>query len=264
MFPTNGDAPSVTTILGVLAKPALVGWAAREERRMIAALAGQLYSRLFKLVDEPVTPEKFVEILLDEAGKGAHRTLLEKAANVGTQVHKRIEWTLKGELGIEREPVEPPLNSPQAQRSWDRWLEWRVQVQLKVVAIEKAVFSGLFGYGGTLDLLAEVDGILSVLDFKTGKAVYSEAYLQNVAYRMALMEEGIEAKGGWIIRLPKEEIDPEFDAVQVPDDPQLSVVWIALGPIYRWWDKESKKRKYAKTTPTNPLVGAGSLPDGVQ
>ena len=70
VFHSGSEAPSVTTILGALAKPALIQWAAKEERKMIAALAARLYERLYLIVDEPVSPEKFYELLMEEAGKG--------------------------------------------------------------------------------------------------------------------------------------------------------------------------------------------------
>src|SRR5262245_55588082 len=47
--PTTGETaryPSVTTILGVINKPALVPWAAREERTATAEAAADLYAEL--------------------------------------------------------------------------------------------------------------------------------------------------------------------------------------------------------------------------
>jgi hypothetical protein len=252
LFETNGDGPSVTTVLGTLAKPALIGWAAKEERKYVGAVAGELYKRLFTVVAEPVTPDKFTEMLNEELGKLANRQLLEQAASVGTQVHNRIEWNLKGELGLERAVAEPALTTDQAKRAFKRWEEWRITVKLKPIAMEKRIYSMLFGYGGTLDLLAEVelDGkvMLVVIDWKTGKAVYAEAYLQNVAYRMAIKEEGIDAPVGFIIRLPKYETDPEFDAVRVPDDQTsvLETTFLALLVVYKWWVNSHPKKSRAK------------------
>lgn len=259
--PAEPKSPSVTTILGALAKPALIGWAAKEERRMLVFLAGRLYERLDAIVDEPITPEKFAELLDEDAGKPANRKLLARAGKVGTEVHKRIEWMFKGELGLLRDTEPPALTSPQAERAFQRWEEWRIQVHLTPLAIEKRVYSATFGFGGTLDLLAEVDAPgddtrnhLSpdevipvrdkiVVDFKTGKAVYAEAFLQNAAYRLALQEEGIVTHHGVIVRLPKYEDDPEFDVVVVPDDSNLTTVFLALGIVYRWWDQQQRKNR---------------------
>lgn len=259
------ESPSVTTILGALNKPALIGWAANEERKMVAAFAGHLYSNLYDTIEGKVSPEDFSRMLQEQLGKKAHLKLLEKASNVGTEVHKRIEWEFKGELGLERTEESPVLTSEQATRSFKRWTEWRTQVQLKPLLIEHGLYSALFGFGGTLDLLAEIqvpkypklptehpnagdtEPRVVVIDFKTGKSVYGEAFLQNIAYRMALKEEGIDSQGGIIVRLPKYADDPEFDAVQVPDDPFLAPVFIALIVVYKWWEKEHSRKTVDKT-----------------
>ena len=105
-----------------------------------------------------------------------------------------------------------------------------------------------------MDLLAEVTMVVGgqtvimkvVIDFKTGKHIYSEAFLQNVAYRMALQEEGINTDGGVIVRLPKYESDPEFDAKPVPDDPSLKTTFLALVVVYKWWERDREEYKKAK------------------
>lgn len=242
VFPASQkDAPSVTTILGALAKPALIGWAAKQERLMVAAYAGHLYQQLTQVLEEPLSPEKFKEVLEGDLGKGAHRQILEEAASIGTEVHNRIEWEFKGELGKDRPVEPPPLTTPEAKHSYGLWVEWRKSVQLRVVATEKAIFSFIFGFGGTLDTLAYVtlEGVeyLVVIDYKTGKAIYPESWLQNIAYRMALREEGLDATRGIIVRLPKYRNDPEFEAQVVPSDPLLEPTWIALRLVYGWWHK---------------------------
>lgn len=248
VFESNSESPSVTTILSALPKPALVNWAALEERKMITALAGEIYEQLqaTALVDK----KTFMELVLDQAGKGAHKKLLRKAADIGSEVHARIEWEFKGELGKERESEAPSLNSPQAKRSFTRFQEWREQVKLELVDTEKYLFSSLYGWGGTLDTIGKVNDRLAILDFKTGKHVYEEYFLQIIAYKLALMEEGIEALDGYIVRLPKYEDDPEFEVVQVPDDPDLATTFLALKVVHKWIAKNNeayKKKKKAAT-----------------
>jgi len=55
---------------------------------------------------------------------------------------------------------------------------------------ERSVFNLDYGYGGTLDLICEVDGKTVLLDFKTKPSkqkcvVYPEYYMQLAAYRHA-------------------------------------------------------------------------------
>jgi hypothetical protein len=275
MFPTNGESPSVTTVLGVMAKPALIGWAAREERKMVAAYADKLYRELQATIEGAVDAGMFAQMLHEQLGKGAHLQLLAKASNVGSQVHARIEWEFKGELGRDREAEAPPLTSDQAVRAFDRWTEWRAQVKMKLLDTEKKLYSSVFGFGGTLDFIAEIevpDPKLALLgpaerdtnfpvplvklkvvgDFKTGKSIYAESFLQNVAYRMALKEEGIDTDGGIIIRLPKYEDDPEFEAKMIPDDPLLAPTFLALLVVYRWWEKQHPLRSRSKRVDNTP------------
>ena len=94
------------------------------------------------------------------------------------------------------------------------WEDWRRSVKLKPIAVEQVIYNEKHGYAGTLDLLADVDGVLTVVDWKTGKAVYPEAHLQNEAYRQAIREMGHgDPRPGLIVRLPKVETDPQFEAV---------------------------------------------------
>lgn len=208
--------PSVTTILQVVGKPALVPWAAKVEREMVMEVSADLY------LDCSETPTMskpaWLTTLQSRLGKQKAATKeLAKASEIGSQVHALIEWTLKGELCHKVGPS--PRISDKAQWAFMAWEDWRKKVELKPIFVEQTVWSKEWGYAGTLDLLAEVEGKLTVLDWKTGKAVYDESYLQNAAYRRAIreMKHG-DPLQGIIVRLPKVETDPEFEAVTVPFD----------------------------------------------
>jgi hypothetical protein len=66
-------------------------------------------------------------------------------------------------------------------------------VNLEPLAIERTVYCLECGYAGTLDLYARVKGVLTVLDWKSGKAIYPEAFLQNLAYRHAATRGGLSS-----------------------------------------------------------------------
>lgn len=136
----------------------------------------------------------------------------------------------------------PKLMSDQANRSFEKWSDWRAQVNLEPLTIEQRLFSNLYDFGGTSDLVANVNGVKALLDWKTGKAVYAESFLQNIAYRMAFQEEGITIGEGWIIRLPKYEDDPDFEAVKVPNDPTLGPVFLACKLVYDWVERNHKPK----------------------
>jgi len=56
-----------------------------------------------------------------------------------------------------------------------------IECRARPLPFERTEYCGACSYAGTLDPYARVKGVLSVLDWKSGKAIYPEAFLQNVA-----------------------------------------------------------------------------------
>ena len=230
--------PSVTNILGCVGKPALIGWAAKTERELCLQAACALW-------DEAPTGTKMSAMayratLEARIGKQkAHARELAKAGEIGSQVHSLIEWNLRRELGL---PVkEQPTISDAAQWAFMAWEDWKKQAGLKPIEIERTVWSLTHGYAGTMDLLGEVDiaGVgrtVAVLDWKSGKAIYPEARLQNAAYVHALCEMGDAAPPlhGLIVRLPKVESDPAFEVKHIPADDQTGLFRSFLSALDLW------------------------------
>lgn len=252
-IPTTGAIyPSVTTILDAVGKPALVPWAANQERTLVMEAAAKLWG---ELVASSAKPERsaYVTMLSDRLGKEkAHTKELAKAAEIGTQAHRYIEWTLKKELGQLVTGGTPPM-SPKAMLAYQAFNEWRGRVQLMPRRIEQTVWSTTHGYAGTLDLLATmtVNGVPcpAVLDWKTGKGIYPEALLQNAAYVAALVEMG-HAKGpvhGVIVRLPKVDKDPEPEIRIIPPDAQAQLLEVFLA-VKRLWEflQEQERARQAR------------------
>ena len=95
------------------------------------------------------------------------------------------------------------------------------------------MYCELCGYAGTLDLYAKVSGIPTVIDWKSGKAIYPEAFLQNIAYRHAADRLGLSSEQGLIVRLPKLLDDPAWEVMTVPETVTLSD-FLAAGNLWRW------------------------------
>ena len=240
----NGvDYPSVTHILACLSKPALIPWAASEERKLVSAVAADIHQEFaeIKVTDRG----KYLALLESRLGKEkAHRRTLAKAADLGTQTHHFIEWQMRSRLGL---PVGPaPIICDDAQWAVMAFEDWAKAVSLEPLAVERIVYSASHGYAGTLDLLAKVEGIVTVIDVKTGKAVYPEAFLQNVAYQMAVGELGIDQpQRGVIVRLPKVQTDPQFEAVPVPPAGPLFPTFLAVKQVWAWWWAQEEANRIA-------------------
>lgn len=249
--------PSVTTILQAIGKPALINWAAKEERELVLGVASELYQDAMKL-NPPLSSTAWVLSMEGRLGKQrAHQRLLAKAGDLGTQAHSMIEWELRRRLGI---ASEKPTIEDKALWAFMAWEDWAKAVRLKPILVEQVVYSKQFGYAGTMDLLCEVsvpglieyfksknktipepllalsqEWVLTLADWKTGKAIYQEAALQNAAYRHGLKEMGHgDPLIGLIVRLPKIETDPEFEVAVVGETKPLMDVFLATKTLWTW------------------------------
>jgi PD-(D/E)XK nuclease superfamily protein len=226
--------PSVTHILQVISKPALINWAANQERTLVSEAAAELYLDLAK-IPTAMPRSAYLTTLQARIGKmKAHQKELAKAGEIGTQVHHLIEWNLRRSLGQVVGPE--PRVVDDAEWAFMAWQDWANSVQLRPRHIEQVVFSRDHEYAGTMDLLADVSGVLTLIDFKTGKAIYGEALLQNVAYQHALDEMGhLHPVQGLIVRLPKIQTDPAFEVAVVPPVDHLFPTFLACKQVWQWW-----------------------------
>jgi len=179
----NGDpaVPGITSIIGVLDKPALVGWAKRETA--IAAV------RNWKTVAQMVADQPPIEDQLSyhpavaylKATPGYQR---DAAANAGTIVHAIAEAIAKGE-----EPVIPDEYEGFA-RSFIRDFIEKHQPKFHPLYVEYMVYHEgddvVLPYGGTGDLICRIDDEVWCIDNKTNASgVYPETGLQLAAARWA-------------------------------------------------------------------------------
>lgn len=197
--------PGVTTILGAKAKPALEAWKVRiQQEADIAAAWGAIAQSLsFE------TLAAFAVAFKASAGaEYEHQKQAREAADIGSQVHALAEKHMKDILGIPFEILQPP--SEQAQAIFEKsWLPWVRDAGVVPLAVERRVYHAEHRYAGTVDLLATVEGKLTVLDWKSKgvaqvEKLYVEPVLQSVAYREALLSLTGETWGGLVINMPRE------------------------------------------------------------
>ncbi len=116
-----------------------------------------------------------------------------RSAEEGTLVHTTVEAILK------KEPVAIPDSIRPAIAAFMEFYNQHTVVPLK---IEERVVSKKHGYAGTIDVLAEVNGQLGVLDIKTSKAIYRDHHLQTAAYVEAFREDPqLPELTSWILRI---------------------------------------------------------------
>lgn len=239
--------PSVTHILTAISKPALIAWSANTERAACTEAAADLYLEWAAKIVPPVMPrESYLATLTARLGMvKAHQKELAKAGEIGTQIHKMIEWLMRTAIGAEAGPK--PVIGEKAQWAVMAFEDFAKSVNLKPVLVEQTVYSKVHGYAGTMDLLARVNGVLTLIDMKSGKAVYPESFLQSAAYSVALEEMGyLLPASALILRLPKVETDPAFEVVTVPAAKDLFPVFLATKALWQWTyqnDQEYRSRR---------------------
>lgn len=185
----NGEViPSVTTVLSVINKPALIAWASK---MAVESIAAQL---------EPgVAYDEMQLHAILEAGRIAHQKKKTDAGSMGTFIHNWVEKYIKGENpGM-------PVND-KMKECVESFLKWEALHKVKFLVSEQMIFSRKFKYTGKLDFICELGGKLYLGDLKTSSGIFPEMYVQTAAYRYARTEEFPEEKyaGQLIIRVDKE------------------------------------------------------------
>lgn len=248
LLPDGRLVPGVTTILEIIAKQALIFWAASEERNHCKESARIAFQEVmdsdFVTVDgvmqHALTPD-FPAILEERIGRSfACVRKTRDAANVGTEAHAAIERAIREQLGQSVGPF--PALSDGAHIAYMAFEDWAKSVNFEPLAAEVIVSDGWHGYAGTIDFVARVNGVLTVGDWKTGKAIYKESFLQNAAYLNALRKLcrlGDEPIQGAIIRFPKllEDVSefPFEVKLLTPEDQKINfLAFLKAMDLWKW------------------------------
>ena len=165
----NGKkVPGVTTIISILAKPALIHWA------------------------------------WDLGTKGVdYRKFRDDKADIGSLAHYLIMCYLKKETPDTSDYSKKQID--QAENCIISFFEWKKMHSFEPILIESPLVSEKYKFGGTPDLLAKINGEYCLIDFKTGKAIYTEMLYQLSAYQQLLMENGYKVDNERILRIGRSE-----------------------------------------------------------
>ncbi len=144
--------PGVTTVINLLAKPALINWAWK------LGLAGEDMNKV-----------------------------RDKAADIGTCVHQQCDMYLKK---APVDLTDFTGNTVQkAEPLYKAFVEWFAKEGLVVVASEVGVVSEAWQFGGTIDFVAtDPSSKRGLFDIKTSKGIYDEYKIQLAAYEVGWNE----------------------------------------------------------------------------
>jgi len=156
----------VTTVLGVIAKPALIQWA-----------ANMAIDHVESKVHE-VDIDVLVNEVLPEARK-AHCRKRDKAAEQGTDVHAECEKYVLDCIANGGEAMVAPHDNKQVQH----FIDWACKNKVKFLESEKKVYDAELFLAGTADLVLEMNGKTFIGDIKTTSGIYGlEPFMQCAAY----------------------------------------------------------------------------------
>jgi hypothetical protein len=209
---------SVTNVLKSIAKPQLRYWSGQQVYRAFAK--------------DPTLSEK-------EALRAPYQESA-KAKDRGRTVHSIIESfkTIK----------EPIKDIPKQFRGYaNAFYSWVEDSEIEIKEREKVVISKKYGFGGTLDILADRKEKTLLTEAKTGKAIYPEAWLQLSAYKQAVEEEGQKVDEIAVLLL-KENGKYIFEK----GEPDLQA-FLACKDLWIWQNKElyAQMMKGVKSSDSN-------------
>jgi len=164
----NSIVPGVTTITGILNKPALVKWANN------LGLQG-------------IDSSKYVD----------------EKASIGILAHYMIECHAKNEKPDMGDYT--PNQISLAENSVIKYLDWEKENELKVIGVEMKLVSESLKFGGCCDIYAELNGKKTLIDLKTSKGIYPEMITQVAGYKRLLEENGHAVEDVRILRVGREE-----------------------------------------------------------
>lgn len=144
----------------------------------------------------------------------------KESAEFGTQVHELVGKFLIGGFDCTREPEDPVVQCAERIISWIDENQVTPLFDTWTASLEVEVKDEKLGLIGHFDLAALVDGVPTIVDFKTSNKMRKSFPLQKAAYaKMTNKQLGVKIDNGVTIRShwDKEEQKVEFEVKVYPN-----------------------------------------------
>lgn len=126
---------------------------------------------------EHITHQRFARAMV-QAKPEEWREKAQKTANIGITIEGLVTADLKGELNLIPKEYEPHVEG---------WKKIKKEFEIEATSSQVQVYSDLYGYAGTIDLIGSVRGHPAIMDIKSGY-ISPKAAQQECAYAIALSE----------------------------------------------------------------------------
>lgn len=222
-------ATGVTTIIGILDKPALVPWAAR---MVVEKLQEQPIFEELSVGGKSVLNARLITPEMLEEARTAHTKKKEAAGAHGTDAHALVEEYINTCLLPENEGK--PYTHP-GLVGIEKFVEWSVENVDHFLFAERKMYNKRLFIAGTADFAyIGKDGKRYMADFKTSSGIFGIGYwLQVAGYRMLAEEEGdAPYDGATIVRMGKKGPD-DFDVQQLYEYETYKEAFLCCLTLYR-------------------------------
>ena len=156
-------------------------------KRLYSTPDGNFYPSITTVIGNNAKKQAGLAKWRARVGKDKAAAISTRSATRGTNFHSIVEDYLNKDLDIEeyKESPLPVVMFEQTKKTLDRIDNIYLQ--------EAALYSDKLEVAGRVDCIADFDGVLSIIDFKTSAAPKREAYLydyfiQETAYACCLQE----------------------------------------------------------------------------
>ncbi|MCK5017769.1 MAG: PD-(D/E)XK nuclease family protein [Candidatus Peribacteraceae bacterium] len=268
-----------TSIIGTKNKVWMGPWAAKETARFLGYYDKLINSvkiskaqeeELKKILEirlneiKELTPAKFYQLL--HKSKNARNDKSKPALVTGKLVHNDLIQTSieKGvRYKVENIKHENEQIQYEVRNCYQAWLNWEKEHVVEYLATELIVAVRELFLAGTIDVIAIVDGVLMLGDFKTSKQISSDVFIQTAIYKYMLIKSGItQPIKRFVLRLDKgtttnnqrvEGFKPTHEYLIIPSDYSKDLkCFMGLYSAYHWnsyQDKNNflKKKRFYKS-----------------
>ena len=206
VMPSGQKLVSVTSVLKVFPKPALVNWASKVTRDTMTEF-------LLEHRGKEITTGLIADA--DAVAKGSHNRKRDEAGAVGSQCHAIISKWLLGEL------PEIPSELTKTMKGFQKWY---TDEKLTLIDSEACLYSDR--YAGSMDaLFHRENGHMLLVDFKTSNNIYLEHKVQAVAYTSAIEAYTTTPIDIMIVKLDRSGEEYETHEILLDEKAYLRDIW---------------------------------------
>lgn len=169
------------------------------------------------------------------------KDIQEKSAAYGTTAHLYLQYFLEGKP-LNYDEIEDPITRNSIPKLIKEFEMFISNYNYTTISTEKVLYSPKLGFAGTCDWLCKMNGLTTLVDFKTSKTFHDTMFLQLGGYNKLLLEEGIEIDRAMIINVS--ENGCKMHPISRKHLDSFSNAFCTLYEFYKQWNSLDKSPNY--------------------